>query len=312
MAGRGLNVMGDFILATRGSELARRQTVIVINELQDAWPELRFREEIVRTTGDLHPAEDLTVLGGSGVFTKELQRALLEGRADAAVHSLKDLPVESPAGIRIAAIARRAEAGDVLVSRHAGGVDGLPAGARIGTGSPRRCAMMLALRNDVVMASIRGNVPTRLAKAASADFDAVILAAAGLERLGFATAGPVEAAGGFLHVSALPGFLPAPGQGAIAIEVREDDERAAEVVAALYHHETAVAVRAERAVLRALGGGCHLALGALGTVQGDALRLEAVLFDAPDAPPKHAVLEGSIDDPGGLGQALARKLHGKQ
>jgi hydroxymethylbilane synthase len=306
-----LNVMEDFILATRGSELARCQTGIVIGELQEAWPALRFRAEIIRTTGDLHPAADLTALGGSGVFTKELQRALLEGRADAAVHSLKDLPVESPAGIRIAAIARRAAAGDVLVSRHAGGVDGLPPGARIGTGSPRRCAMMLALRGDVLMASIRGNVPTRLAKAVSGEFDAVILAAAGLERLGFATAGPIEAAGQTLHVSALPGFLPAPGQGALAIEVREDDGRASEVVAALNHHETAVAVQAERAVLRALGGGCHLALGALGTVRGQDLRLEAVLFDAPGARPKHASIEGSIDDPGGLGQALARKLHGE-
>ena len=303
--------MQEFILATRGSELARRQTGIVIDELQGAWPELRFREEIVRTTGDLRPAADLTALGGSGVFTKELQRALREGHADAAVHSLKDLPVECPAGIRMAAIARRAAAGDVLVSCHAGGVDGLPAGARLGTGSPRRCAMMLATRGDVQMVPIRGNVPTRLAKAASGEFDAVILAAAGLERLGFVTDGPIEVGGEVLHVSALPGFLPAPGQGAIAIEVREDDDRAADVVAALYHHETAVAVWAERAVLRALGGGCHLALGALGTVRGEVLHLEAVLFDAPGGAPKHAALEGSIDDPGGLGQALARKLHGE-
>ncbi|MFN6196866.1 MAG: hydroxymethylbilane synthase [Planctomycetota bacterium] len=174
--------MADFILATRGSELARRQTQLVIADLRQAWPALHFREEIVRTTGDLHPSEDLTALGGSGVFTKELQRALLERRADAAVHSLKDLPVESPAGIRLAAIARRADAADVLVSRHAGGVEALPSGARIGTGSPRRCAMTMALRGDVRMASIRGNVPTRLAKAASGEFDAVILAAAGLQR----------------------------------------------------------------------------------------------------------------------------------
>ena len=311
MAGRGLNIMTDFILATRGSELARRQTQLVIGELRKAWPELRFGEEIVRTTGDLHPEAELTVLGGVGVFTKELQRAVLDGRADAAVHSLKDLPVESPAGMRIAAIAPRGEAHDVLVSRHSGGVDGLPAGARLGTGSPRRCAMMQALRGDVQMASVRGNVPTRLGKAASGEFDAVILAAAGLARLGFATSGPIEVAGGTLHVSPLPGFLPAPGQGAMAIEVREDDDRAAEIVAALHHHETAVAVGAERAVLRELGGGCHLALGALGTVQGGILRLEAVLFDATGAGPKHAVLEGPIDDPAGLGKAVARKLHGK-
>ena len=311
MAGGGLNAMADFIFATRGSELARRQTQIVIGELRKAQPALNFREEIVRTTGDLHPSEDLTTLGGSGVFTKELQRALLERRADAAVHSLKDLPVDSPAGLRLAAIAQRADAADVLVSRHGGGVEALPAATRVGTGSPRRCAMMQALRGDVQMASIRGNVPTRLAKAASGEFDAVILAAAGLQRLGFATSGAIEVEGGRLYVSDLPGFLPAPGQGAIAIEVREEDKHAAEVVAVINHHETAAAVQAERAVLRELGGGCHLALGALGTVQGEVLRLQAVLFDGPGAPPKHAVLEGPVADPQGLGRAVARKLHGE-
>jgi len=303
--------MADFIFATRGSELARRQTQLVIGELREARPALHFREEIVRTTGDLHPSEDLTALGGSGVFTKELQRALLDRRADAAVHSLKDLPVESPAGLRLAAIAQRADAADVLVSRHAGGVEALPAAARVGTGSPRRCAMMQALRGDVQMASIRGNVPTRLTKAASGEFDAVILAAAGLQRLGFATSGAIEVGGGRLYVSDLPGFLPAPGQGAIAIEVREEDNHASEVVAVINHHETAAAVQAERAVLRELGGGCHLALGALGTVQGEVLRLQAVLFDGLGAPPKHAVLEGPVADPQGLGRAVARKLHGE-
>ena len=255
--------------------------------------------------------EDLAALGGSGVFTKELQRALLQRRADAAVHSLKDLPVDSPAGIRLAAVSRRADAADVLVSRHAGGAEALPPGACIGTGSPRRCAMMMALRGNVRMVSIRGNVPTRLAKAASGEFDAVILAAAGLERLGFATSGAIKAEGGTLYVSALPGFLPAPGQGAIAIEVREEDNHASEVVSALHHPETDAAVRAERAALRALGGGCHLALGALGTLRGEVLRLRAVLFDDPGAPPKHADLEGPAADPEGLGRAVARKLHGE-
>jgi hydroxymethylbilane synthase len=303
--------MTDFVLATRGSELARRQTRLVIGCLRDARPGYNFREEIIRTSGDLHPHEDLTALGGSGVFTKELQRAVLDGRADAAVHSLKDLPVESPAGLRLAAIGRRADARDVLVSRHAGGLNVMPAGPRVGTGSPRRCAMMLVQRGDADMAPVRGNVPTRLAKAAAGQFDAVILAAAGLQRLGFVAEGEITVEGQSLHVSSLPGFLPAPGQGAIAIEVRETDQRSGEVMAAFSHHETAVAVRAERAVLRALGGGCHLALGALGTARGERLRLEAVLFDAPGAAPKHAVLEGSIDDPDGLGEALARKLHGE-
>lgn len=265
----------------------------------------------MRTTGDCHPEESLTALGGSGVFTKELERAVLAGHADAAVHSLKDLPVELPEGLVLGAILRRANPDDVLVSRHQGGVAGLPSQARIGTGSPRRHAMMLALRTDVNVLPIRGNVPTRLAKAARGDYDAVIVAAAGLERLGLPVDGPINSGDGILHVSPLPGFLPAPGQGAIAVEIRASDGRAEGLLAPLADAETSAAVEAERAVLRALGGGCHLALGAKGCVRGERLFLEAVLFDAPGTTPKHAALEGSADRPRELGEALARKLHGE-
>jgi len=303
--------MTEFVLATRGSELARRQARLVRSALSAQHPALAVREEIIRTTGDRHPDEALTSLGGSGVFTKELERAVLDRRADAAVHSLKDLPVELPAGLAFGAVLARADPDDVLVSRRAGGLAGLPAGARIGTGSPRRRAMMLALRADADVVPVRGNVPTRLAKAAAGEFDAVILAAAGLERLGFGTAGEIGVAGGTLHVVRLPTFLPAPGQGAIAVEIRADDRRAAEWLSPLDDRPTSAAVRAERAVLRALGGGCHLPLGARGIVRDGVLRLEAVLFDATGAPPKHAALEGSPDHPEKLGAALARMLHGE-
>jgi hydroxymethylbilane synthase len=303
--------MAEFILATRGSELARRQTRLVREALAAAWPDLAVREEVTSTTGDRHPAASLTALGGSGVFTKELERALLDGRADAAVHSLKDLPVELPGELALGAILRRAHAGDVLASRHPDGVEGLPPGARIGTGSPRRRAMMLARRGDVEVVPVRGNVPTRLAKAARGEYDAVIVAAAGLERLGLSVEGQLALPAGALHTAGLPGFLPAPGQGAIAVEIRAADARAAAWLAPLDHAETAAAVRAERAVLRALGGGCHLALGARGGVREGVLHLEAVLFDLPGTPPKHAALEGSADRPEELGAALARKLHGK-
>ncbi len=303
--------MTEFVLATRGSELARCQTGLVRAALLARHPALAVREEILRTTGDCHPEEALTSLGGSGVFTKELERALLDGRADAAVHSLKDLPVELPKGLAFGAVLPRADPDDVLVSRHPDGVTGLPSGARLGTGSPRRRAMMLALRDDVQVVPIRGNVPTRLAKAATGEFDAVILAAAGLERLGIATRGEIAVAGRTLQVVALPTFLPAPGQGAIAVEIRADDRRAADLLSGLDDRPTSAAVRAERAVLRALGGGCHLPLGARGTVRDGTLRLEAVLFDAAGAPPKHASLEGSAGHPEELGAALARKLHGQ-
>jgi len=302
--------MSEFVLATRGSKLARRQTQMVRAALEGVWTGLAVREEIVRTTGDNNPEDDLTALGGSGVFTKELERAVLEQRADAAVHSLKDLPVDLPHGLAFGAVLARASAGDVLVSRHDGGIGGLPRGARIGTGSPRRRAMMLALRDDVEVVSIRGNVPTRLAKAARGDYDAVILAAAGLERLGHAIDGTIGTDHGALHATALPSFLPAPGQGAIAVEIRAGDTRAAGLLEPLNDAGTAAAVEAERAVLRALGGGCHLPLGARATVSGGNLRLEAVLFDLTGAEPKHAALEGSLSHPRELGEALARKLHG--
>jgi len=303
--------MKELVLATRGSALARVQARMVREGLTRAWPELAMREEVIRTTGDRHPEEDLTTLGGAGVFTTELEGAVLDGRADAAVHSLKDLPVELPSGLVLGAILRRADPADVLVSRHPGGVAGLPRGARLGTGSPRRQAMMLALRGDAVVAPIRGNVPTRLAKTAGGDYDAVILAAAGLERLGFTADGEIQIPEGSLHSTKLPGFLPAPGQGAIAVEIRAQDARAAELLRPLDDAATSAAVRAERAVLRCLGGGCHLAMGARGVVRDRLLQLEAVLFDVPGGAPKHAALEGNADRPEELGQALARKLHGE-
>ncbi len=301
---------GEFVLATRGSELARVQARIVAERLAAAYPALVVHEEIIRTTGDRHPEQNLASLGGSGVFTRELEQAVLDGRAAAAVHSLKDLPVELPRGLVLGAVLERRNPGDVLVSARPGGLDGLPEGSKIGTGSPRRRAMMLALRNNLEVVPIRGNVPTRLGKVAGGAYDAVILAAAGLERLDCATKGMLEVDGMMLHATPLETFLPAPGQGAIAVEVRVDDERAREIAGRINHPESETEVRAERAVLAALGGGCHLALGARGRVDGSILQLEAVVFDDSGGAPKHAVLAAGRDDPESLGRALAEKLHG--
>jgi len=300
--------MSDFILATRGSELARVQSRMVREGLVRAWPHLTVHEDVVRTTGDRHPEENLTALGGSGVFTKELEAALFDRRASAAVHSLKDLPVDLPSGLALGAILPRGAAGDVLVSRQPGGPAGLPAGARIGTGSPRRAGMMQALRRDTEVVPIRGNVPTRIGRVAEGKFDAVILAAAGLERLGFPADGPFLIGPLMLHAFPLTSFLPAPGQGAIAVEVRDEDVRAREMVGVLDDGETAAAVRAERSVLRAIGGGCHLALGALGRVDGGRLHLKAVLFDHSGGEPKMAVLSGVREEAEELGIAVAAML----
>lgn len=300
--------MPEFVLATRGSELARVQSRAVREGILAAWPQLAVREEIMRTTGDRNPEESLTALGGSGVFTKELENAVLGGRTDAAVHSLKDLPVDLPQGLVLGAILRRGNPDDVLVSTVSGGAGALPVGARIGTGSPRRAAMMHALRGDVCIEPVRGNVPTRVRRAAEGVFDAVILAAAGLERLGWPSDGEFEFEGTMLHATMLGSFLPAPGQGAIAVEVRGNDDNALRVVSILDDADTSAAVRAERAVLRALGGGCHLALGARGTVSGDQLHLEAVLFDHPGGKPKMARSTGSPDQAEELGRAVAALL----
>ena len=300
--------MSDFILATRGRELARVQARMVREGLVRAWPQLTVREDVVRTTGDRHPEENLTTLGGSGVFTKELEAALFDHRASAAVHSLKDLPVDLPSGLVLGAILPRGAAGDVLVSRRPGGSAGLPAGARIGTGSPRRAGMMRALRRDTEVVPIRGNVPTRIGRVAEGKFDAVILAAAGLERLGFSADGPFLIGPLMLHAFPLTSFLPAPGQGAIVVEVREEDAQAREMVGVLDDAETAAAVRAERAVLRAIGGGCHLALGALGRMDGGRLHLQAVLFDHSGGKPKMAELSGAREEAEELGSAVAAMI----
>ena len=300
--------MSEFILATRGSELARVQSRMVGDGLCAAWPGLSVREEIVRTTGDRHPDEELTALGGSGVFTKELENAVLAGRAHAAVHSLKDLPVELPPGLVLGAILPRGNADDVLISAIPGGADALRPNARVGTGSPRRAAMMRALRGDVEVTPVRGNVPTRVRHVAEVRLDAVILAAAGLERLGWPSEGSFEVDGITLFASTLRTFLPAPGQGAIAVEIRSDDLESLRTVSVLSNGDTSAAVMAERAVLRALGGGCHLALGARGRVDNGTLHLEAVFFDARNNVSEVVRISGPKEQAEQLGISAAGKL----
>jgi len=300
--------MAEFILATRGSELARVQSRMVSDGLVAAWPGLSVREEIVRTTGDRQPEEELTALGGSGVFTKELESAVLGGRVHAAVHSLKDLPVELPPGLVLGAILPRGNTDDVLISARPGGAHTLKSNARIGTGSPRRAAMMRALRGDVEMTPVRGNVPTRVRHVAEGRVDAVILAAAGLERLGWPAEGSFQVDGKTLFASTLCTFLPAPGQGAIAVELRGDDIDSLRTVSVLNDSETSAAVMAERTVLRALGGGCHLALGARGRVDNGTLHLEAVFFDARNNASETVRISGPMGQAEQIGISAAEKL----
>lgn len=300
-----------FRLATRGSDLALAQTRQVAQLLREH-AAVDVTEEIFRTSGDRNLESDLATAGAleKGLFTKELEEALLSERADAAVHSLKDLPVDLPSGLALGAVLPRADVRDVLVSPQSGGLSGLAAGTRVGTGSPRRCAMLLRDRPDLEAAPIRGNVPTRLSKLGAENYGAIILAAAGLSRLGWPVEGPLEFGGNTFFVSPLETFLPAPGQGAVAVEIRAGDERAGEILLPLHDSDTDVAVRAERAVLAALGGGCHMALGARARLNGGVLRLESVVFGAPGEEPKYAALAGRREDPEALGRAVAELIYG--
>ncbi len=280
--------MKPLILGTRGSDLALAQTRLVAARLRTAHPGLVVEERIIRTTGDARLDVSLSEPGAldKGLFTKELEEALSRGEIDAAVHSLKDLPVEAPAGLTLGAILERENPGDVLVSKFAGGIDALPPGAAVATSSLRRKCFLLRSRPDLEVHDIRGNVPTRIRKLiASGSLSALVLARAGLRRL---QAAGVALELDALAVSPLDFMLPAPGQGAIAVECRSHDGPALDALRPLHHAATALCVHAERAVLAGLGGGCHLPLGALALVEDEFLFLRAVWFGRPDSAPLEA------------------------
>jgi hydroxymethylbilane synthase len=240
---------------TRGSALARWQTDHVIDLIRAARPHIQIECEVISTRGDRVLDTPLPMIGGKGVFTQELEAALLGSRIDCAVHSLKDLPTETPAGLIVAAIPPRAHGHDVLVSRQGYTIATLPRGARVGTSSLRRSAQLLKTRPDLRILDLRGNVDTRVRKALADDsaYDAIVLARAGIERLGF---------GGVIsEVIAIDDMLPAPGQGAIAVQSR-DEFTLIELLSPIHHAATAMAVTAERAFLAGLGGGCSVPVSA--------------------------------------------------
>lgn len=287
----------NLIFATRPSPLARWQTQHVIQLLASHWPDLTCLERVITTRGDLTLDEPLPSIGGKGLFTSELERALLQGEADAAVHSLKDLPTENIPGLLVPVIPQRADPRDVWICPAGLGPDELPAGSVVGTSSLRRQAQLLARRPDLQVRSIRGNVDTRLRKVMQGQYDAIILAAAGVMRLGLEH-----------HITQtlpLEWMLPAPGQGALAIQCREQDEVVIELLRAIHHTPTSAAVRAERAFLSALGGGCSVPVGALANLTPDSLELRAAVL-RPDG--RQAVqLSGTGHEPEALGQKLARQ-----
>lgn len=286
------------VVGSRGSKLALIQTESIVNRIKEKDPgiEVSIRHIVTRGDRDRHAQLDGM---GIGVFVKELEEALLDGRIDLAVHSLKDMPTEIPAGLRLAAILERLDPRDVLVSRGERLAE-LAAGSRIGTGSLRRVVQLKACRPDLEVCSIRGNVDTRLRKVAGGEFDGVILAAAALKRLGWE-----DRISEYLPTEH---FLPAVGQGALAIETRSDDEEVAEIVAPLNHPPTRQSITAERAFLSALGGGCRAPIAALGTVSGVVLRLEGMVADVRKRKLLCSSEEGDVTAPEELGAKLAQKL----
>ncbi|HET6973480.1 MAG TPA: hydroxymethylbilane synthase [Pyrinomonadaceae bacterium] len=290
------------IIGSRGSKLALWQAEQARARLQALNPQLDVHIEIVKTTGDVKN-DPLSVIGGKGVFTKELEDALLDGRIDLAVHSLKDLPTILPEGLSISAICEREDARDALVLRagsESGSLLNLPEGAVVGTSSQRRLAQLKALRSDVVVKDLRGNVDTRIRKLDEGQYDAVILASAGLVRLGLQERISARIAIGEM--------LPAVGQGAIAIETRMDNEFAVQNTSRLDHRETRVACLAERAFLRGLGGGCQFPIAAHAILDGDSLKLDGLVAKPDGSEILRGASSGSPQDPEGLGSSLAVHL----
>lgn len=274
-------------IGTRGSALALAQTKKVAASLA-AKTGVEIELITISTEGD-RSTESLSTLGGTGVFASALRESLLAGECDAIVHSLKDLPTAAHAGLSIAAIPKRVDPRDALCARDGLTLDTLPQGARVGTGSPRRVAQLLSRRPDLVVVDLRGNVDTRLGRVASGELDAVVLAAAGLDRLG-----RLDAITEFLDIS---GWPTAPGQGALAIEVRTGDEK---LVAALDHKPTRTTVSAERAVLAALEAGCAAPIGAHAVIDDGLIFLDARVY-RPDGTEyvtsSHALYVADVPEP---------------
>jgi len=294
----------QLVIGSRGSKLALWQAEQAKTRLLALNPEIDIRVEIIKTTGDVK-TDPLSVIGGKGVFTKELEDALLDGRIDLAVHSLKDLPTVLPDALTISAICKRDDPRDALVVRddlkaRGGSILNLPENAVVGTSSQRRVAQLKALRRDVTVKDVRGNVDTRLRKLDEGQYDALILASAGLRRLELEHR--IDAA---ISTSEM---VPAVGQGAIAIETRADDEFVIETTSALDHVVTRLCCLAERAFLRSLGGGCQFPIAGHAIIESDELKLDGLVATPDGSNILRDQLSGSVENTDEIGSSLAALL----
>ena len=292
-------MQNSLTIGTRGSQLARWQAQFVKSQLKSHFPNLEVHTEIIKTTGDTHPDAPLAGLG-KGVFTKEIEAALLTRHIDIAVHSLKDLPTELPQGLRIVAIPKREDPRDVLITATGFPLEDLLGGAKIGTTSPRRKAQLLSMRPNLRVVDVRGNIDTRLRKLRETDLDGIILAAAGIKRL----LDP-EIITQYFDIERM---IPAVGQGALAIEAREGDSRVETLLAPLNDPETVAEVTAERTILKDLGGGCRVPIGAYAQHVNSEISLIAAVCHPEGI---HRIVEtatGSPDAAKHLGRIVAEKL----
>jgi hydroxymethylbilane synthase len=287
-------------IATRKSPLALWQSEHAAALLRAAHPGLEVVLVPMSTRGDDVLDRSLAAMGGKGLFLKELELAMLRGEADCAVHSLKDVPMDLDGPFALTAILARADHADAFVSNHHDDIDALPVGARVGTSSLRRQSQLRALRPDLQLDDLRGNVNTRLAKLDAGDYDAIVLACAGLQRLGFASRvrSRLDA----------PAWLPAPAQGAIAIECRDDDARTQGLCAVLDDAPTRSCVEAERAMNRTLHGSCHVPVAALARLDGMRLTLEGLVGSPEDGRIVRADGEGESGEAETIGRVVAQRL----
>lgn len=290
------------VIGTRGSKLALWQADYIQARLEAEYPDVTVTQKIITTTGDKILDVPLAKIGGKGLFTKELETAMLKGEIDLAVHSMKDVPSEMPEGLVLGVITSREHEGDAFVSLTYHSIDELPEGAKVGTSSLRRKAQLLKYRPDLKIYDLRGNVGTRLDKLEKEGFDAIILAVAGLRRLGLAER--------IAEVIPHEVCLPAVGQGALGLEYRESDTDMAEMLAFLDDADTGAAVRAERAFLKRIEGGCQVPVGIYGKTEGDEVVLEARILSVDG---KKAVIDharGSRKESESIGLRLAERMLG--
>ena len=303
-------MIAKITLGTRGSELARAQTLLVEKAIQNAHPNVTVEANIIRTRGDNGEIVD-PYAGRKGMFTAEIERALVAGEIDVAVHSAKDLPSQTTQGAQIAAVLARAPTDDVLISKHSGGLASVPNGATIATGSVRRQRQLHWKRADLKVVGLRGNVPTRLRKLAENNWEGIVLARAGVERLSFLrtqTEIRFEGTRFFLEILPREIFVPAGGQGIIALQIRADDESTKALLESVNDSETLLCLYAEREFLRRLHGDCNFPVGVHATINNGKMKVCAQVFEGESPLPRQAELEGEFNDIEQLAAELLREI----